>query len=245
MSEQISKKGFSGRVARLVPLDLRYALQDFGDRLAHIGAKKPAFVIIGTGRCGTNFVADYLTAAGHSCGHERFYRPTGPLYRAGETRLTSAGDSSWLAVPYLPDSGITAVHQTRAPLPVIKSFLKIGFFHPEHYAQHKRFIDFTRPHFTPSDDPLRSSMRWWLEWNEKCTAITDKHFRLEDFHARTGQLAEWLGFDEALPDLDVPADTNTKRQVVATSADEIETRIRSFPEYPRLVDLAARLGYEI
>lgn len=245
MNEQISNQSPQGRVARLVPLNLRYAIQNLGDRLAHIGAKKPAFVIIGTGRSGTNFVADYLTAAGHPCGHERFYRPTGPLYRAGETRLTPEGDASWLAVPYLPDSGINAVHQTRAPLPVIKSFLKIGFFNAEYYAQHKRFIDFARSHFELSDDPLRSSMRWWLEWNEKCLAITDRHFRLEDFDASTEQLSDWLGFDKALPKLGVPADTNTKRQMMDISVDEIESRIRSFPEYPRLVDLAARLGYEI
>lgn len=229
----------------MAPLRLRYAAQDLGDWLARIGAKKPAFVIIGTGRCGTNFVADYLTAAGHPCGHERFYRPSGPLYRATQTQVTPEGDSSWLAVPYLPETGITAVHQTRAPLPVIKSFLKLGFFHTEHYARHKRFVDFARAHFAFSDDPLRSSMRWWLEWNEKCTAITGHHFRLEDFHDRTDQLSDWLGLDAPLPKLDVPADTNTKRSVVAISEDEIESRIRSFPEYPRLVDLAARLGYEL
>lgn len=239
------KRGLQGRVARLVPLNLRYAGQSISDRLARIGAKKPAFVIIGTGRCGTNYVADYLTAAGYPCGHERFYRPSGPIYGAEETRVTPEGDSSWLAVPYLPDSSITVVHQTRAPLPVIKSFLKIGFFHPEHYARHKRFLDFANPHFKLSDDPLRSSMRWWLEWNEKCAAVTDKHLRLEDFHARTQQLSDWLGFDTPLPKLDLPADTNSKRNVVGALTDDIESRIRSFPEYSRLSDLAAGLGYEI
>jgi len=153
-------------------------MQDVRDRLAHFGAKKPAFVIIGTGRCGTNFVADYLTAAGHPCSHERFYRPTGPLYGATATRVTSEGDSSWLAVPYLPASGIIAIHQTRAPLPVIKSFLKLGFFHPEHYARHKRFVDFAQAHFEFSDDPLRSAMRWWLDWNKKCTQIAELAARL-------------------------------------------------------------------
>ena len=232
-------------IAKFVPLRLRHSALDVCSHLASFRAKKPAFVIIGTGRCGTNFVADYLTAAGHPCGHEYFFRPSGPIYRINQSRSTPKGDSSWLAVPYLPETDITSIHQTRAPLQVIKSFQKLGFFDPLHYTRHKRFVDFARAHFDFSEDPLRSSMRWWLEWNERCTAITDRHFRLEDFHDRTDQLSDWLGFDDPLPKLDLPVDTNTKRSLVETSADEIESRIRTFPEFPRLVDLAARLGYKL
>lgn len=225
-------------------LYIRQFVLDIRDHLARIGARKPSFVIIGTGRCGTEYVAKYLTAAGHPCGHETFYRPIGPLYAANETRIIPDGDSSWLAVPFLPCVGIKAVHQTRAPVPVIKSFLKLGFFHPEHYDRHRRFVKFARQHFEFSDDPVRSAVLWYVEWNERCLAITDRHFRLEDFHASTDQLSEWLGFDEALPRLDVSSSTNTKRSVVDTSEEEISTRIRAVPEYPRLVDLAGRLGYE-
>lgn len=224
---------------------LRHVLQNVGDRMASVNAKKPAFVIIGTGRCGTNYVADYLTAAGHPCGHEQFYRPTGPLYRKSEVTIATEGDSSWLAVPYLPETGIRVVHQTRAPLLVIRSFLKLGFFHDEHYSRHKRFVDFAKVHFDFSNDPLQSAMRWWIEWNEKCQKITDQHFRLEDFHDTTEQLSEWLGFDKPLPSLSLPTDTNTKQSLIEISIDEISVKIQEYPEYPRLVSLAARLGYEL
>lgn len=229
----------------MIPLNMRYAMQNFSDRLSGIGAKKPAFVIIGTGRCGTNFVADYLSAAGHPCGHERFYRPSGPLYASSATKVSLEGDSSWLAVPFLPDLDIRVVHQTRAPLLVIQSFLKLGFFHPEHYARHRRYVDFAKNYFEFSDDPIRSAARWWIEWNQKCIEITDKQFRLEDFYDCTEQLSDWLGFETNLPILDVSDQTNTKRAIVATSNDLLHESLSNLPEFAELVDLAHRLGYDL
>lgn len=234
----------ASRVLRDGLLRLTHRALDLRDRLSRVGVRKPAFVIIGTGRCGTNFVADYLTAAGHPCGHERFYRPTGPVYSPGQTQTTREGDSSWLAVPFLPEAGVRVVHQTRAPVAVIASFLKLGFFHEEHYSRHKRFVDFARRHFDFSDDPTRSAARWYIEWNEKCAAITDRQFRLEDFRNRIDRLGDWLGLDAPLPTLDLPVDTNTKTARVDVLEDDLRERLRRLPEFPKLVDLSYRLGYD-
>ena len=210
-----------------------------------LSAKKPAFIIIGTGRSGTKYVADYLTAAGHKCHHESFFTVDGPAYRSGQDEHSEEGDASWLAVPYLPIDGIRVAHQTRNPLDVIKSLLKIGFFHPEHYERHRRFIDFAIKYFETSDTPLQSATRWYIEWNKKCMAITSNHYRVEDFHDRTDDISRWLGFETPLPHLKISQKTNTKRVVVKPEEIDLLNEIKKLPEYAELVEVSKKLGYDI
>jgi hypothetical protein len=84
-------------------------------------------VIVGTGRCGTNYTANYLTAAGVRCCYERYFSPWGTLFDTGRVSTSGEGDASWLAVPFLPMDGVRVIHQTRDPLKVIESFYRIGF----------------------------------------------------------------------------------------------------------------------
>jgi hypothetical protein len=91
------------------------------------GAARPNFVVTGTGRSGTAYMARLLSAAGHSCGHEELFTPhtSGPP-AFGERQ----GDSSWLAAPFLPGlpEGCVVLHQVRNPLEVLRSFLGIQMF---------------------------------------------------------------------------------------------------------------------
>ena len=106
-------------------------------------------------------------------------------------------------------------------------------------------MEFARRHFEFCADPLRSAVRWYVEWNEKCLAVTDKQFRLEDFHESTDRISEWLGFDEPMPKQCLPGDPNAKVSRIHVSDDQIQTEITCVPEYTRLVDLSARLGYAL
>ena len=90
-------------------------------------AKKPVYAIVGTGRCGTGYSAEFLTQAGIPFCHEGYYTFDGPKLRNGRRNHEAIGDASWLAVPYLPDPEVTVVHQLRHPLDVIRSLYNIGF----------------------------------------------------------------------------------------------------------------------
>ena len=96
-------------------------------------AKKPRYAIIGTGRCGTKFTTRFLDSIGISCSHEAYYTYKGPLLRNKYRYFKTVADSSWLAIPFLPDQDVCVIHQVRHPLDVISSFYRIGFFHHDQY----------------------------------------------------------------------------------------------------------------
>jgi hypothetical protein len=85
------------------------------------------FLVTGTGRCGTGYVAQLLTRLGLPTGHEQVYNPHS--LSTGEFRWgVERGEASWLAAPFLAHFQGDAVHLVRHPLDVIGSFAGIGFF---------------------------------------------------------------------------------------------------------------------
>lgn len=76
-------------------------------------------MIVGTGRHGSGYVARVLCAAGVPCGHEQWWNP----HHARVPGL--AVDSSWCAVPFLRWYSGAVWHQTRHPLDVISSLVKL------------------------------------------------------------------------------------------------------------------------
>lgn len=104
-------------------------------------------VVTGTGRCGTNFVANVLTSMGLPCGHEAIFGPEG-WERAGgilaglqppESSLISKsgtvlaedheieGESSYAAAPFLARLDTLVIHLVRNPVDVIASMTGLGF----------------------------------------------------------------------------------------------------------------------
>lgn len=128
----------------------------------------PGFVVVGTGRHGSKWTAEVLTAAGVPCGHEEWWNPT------GERRPGLAGDSSWCALPWLPWHRGPVVHQVRHPLAVIESWLKAPEWGP--YLDLKHAV----AGYHPDDGPLRQAMRWWVSCNLVAEARADARWRLED-----------------------------------------------------------------
>lgn len=113
------------------------------------------FVITGTGRCGTVFMARLLSSLGISCGHESVFNTDTHMsieeklrrrqfrlsHCAQIDKLTGRGikpwvklkklvaDSSYLSAPYLADPLLEAtkiVHLVRHPMKVISSFVNDG-----------------------------------------------------------------------------------------------------------------------
>ena len=119
---------------------------------------KLKYLVTGTGRCGTVYMARFLTNLGISCGHEAIFDWNGLTQAQArlngraeiETSVCSrfshgkeiekwfdsenlVAESSYMAAPYIDDAvldGTKVVHLVRNPLEVLSSWvLDIHFFH--------------------------------------------------------------------------------------------------------------------
>lgn len=237
----MQKRGVSAHLSEL----LHDPITKFGEVRNYVLARKPRFAIIGTGRSGTTYVADYLTKAGVPVSHESYFTFEGPKLRTPLRDWRTQGDSSWCAVPFLPDPDIVAIHQVRHPYKVIESFYNTGFFDPAHREGREGFVRFVQQYFEFSDDPLRSCLRWYVEWNAKCEAITTKRYQIERFSSHVADIEAWLGLDGGLgvPQVEVASNARTAR--VSAPISGISEALRQFPEYPQLEAMAERYGYEL
>lgn len=199
--------------------------------------RAPAFVVVGTGRSGTTFVADVLAACGVCCGHERYFRPEG--YRR---RWERCGEVSWTAVPWL-ERGTQAgpvYHVVRHPLDVVTSLLTIGFFSD---AAPGPFRSFARAHFRLTGDEHVDAMRWYVEWNRRCEALARVRFRIEDPADGLGVLLGEVA-PQAVPRLPaaldaVPTSTNTRSRGNRLGWDDLPDA----PERAALAAMGRRYGY--
>lgn len=79
--------------------------------------REPEFVIAGTGRSGTGYIAAVLNAAGIRTGHEQWFNP----HQLKSPKLV--GEASWIATNHLDDYDGVVFHQIRHPLKVIRSLI--------------------------------------------------------------------------------------------------------------------------
>lgn len=205
-------------------------------------ARKPEVAFIGTGRSGTNYVSELLTQSGYNCSHEKYFTPKGPLLRNFRRSYRARADASWLAVPYLPDQDIKAIHIVRHPLLVIRSLFNMGFFDSS-LRVYESFVNFARAHFEFTGDPLRDCLRWYVEWNERCEAITDRRLSLEQLNDSLDVLSEWLGYE--LAPAEVSMQTNARPPVVRQPLKDVRPELMTYPEFGKLEAVAERYGYKL
>lgn len=153
------------------------------------------------------------------------------------------GDASWLAVPYLSGFGGTIVHQVREPMSVIASFHAIRFF--DAARRDNPFAQFARRHFWIGDDPVRAAIRWYIEWNLMCEALTDRRFRIEAAMERPAMLFDELGLAQPTAKPQIPKDTNKKSRLDDTGLAELFERVSTAPELTGLREMADRYGYPV
>jgi hypothetical protein len=108
-----------------------------------LNQNKLKFIVVGTGRCGTVYMAKLLTEVGIPCSHERIFANNGINYAAyilnyggGQNSLSARdanldncwpviAESSYMAAPYLDHfclKDATIIHVVRDPVNVILSF---------------------------------------------------------------------------------------------------------------------------
>lgn len=156
----------------------------------------PKFVVVGTGRHGSGYIAQLLTACGIPTGHEQFYG-----FNQGSGDLV--GESSWMAVPHLEEiaaKGIPIFHQVRHPEDTLRSMLGGEMFGEG--RKNKWFK--VREKFLPmTGDDVTDAMRIYVTWNLACerwaTPLTERpptlRFRIEDQvnHWTVGRMAVLAG----------------------------------------------------
>jgi hypothetical protein len=138
------------------------------------------FVITGTGRCGTKYLAQALGAAGVSVGHEVGYTPG--QHEWGPFR----GESSWLAVPWLEElsaAGVYVLHVVRHPVDVINSLVTFGAFSGRDVSNPYR--QFVLKHYPILGEDLAGgdfelACRFWVEWNRRIERYANARVRIED-----------------------------------------------------------------
>lgn len=105
------------------------------------------YIVTGTGRCGTLFMANLLTSMGFPCSHEAIFTTRGLEFaenalRGGEKIISSkiskgdnlsdfeieiVAESSYMAAPFLAHTKAEIIHVVRNPINVIASLIGDGF----------------------------------------------------------------------------------------------------------------------
>jgi hypothetical protein len=197
------------------------------------------FIVAGTGRCGTAYIAQVLTHLGVPCGHEWVYAPE-KCY----TDIDILGDSSAQAVPFIPQFDGLVLHQTRDPLKVIGSLVSFKLFdNPQFHGPAGEFI---ARHFHMTGNVLEDSMRYYVEWNERCEAARNYfRYRIEDLDFQLlRSIVDRIGVDvddrRIVAALDrVPKNVNTRYSAKALSWRDLpKGRIKN-----DLINISKRYGY--
>lgn len=186
----------------------------------------PRFVIVGSGRHGSDYIASVLNAAGIRCGHESWWNPFGCQQEGLD------GDSSWCAVPFLDDFDGPVFHQVRHPLAVVASLVKAPLWGP--------YRDLVAPIVKDDLEPLEYAVRVCLELNERCEQHAARRWRVEDVTAATvdaiATAVDLPVHDPEAAVASVPTNTNWHGLGFPVGWGDV-------PQADRLRDMAYRYGY--
>ena len=201
------------------------------------------FIVTGCPRSGTAYAAALFTELGVRCDHETVFGIEQALGKAPVNWNGAQGDSSFVAVPFLPlADDIVVLHQVRHPLNFARSVVGIGFLSEKRRG--KPWPSVVEKHapqvYGPDRQAERAAMLWRV-WNTEVEQHADITYRLEDYDtALVMRLAELLELDiteeQAAAALErVPRTTNQKYRHERVPWSRIE---------PIVGELAAHYGYE-
>lgn len=167
--------------------------------------KKLEYLVVGTGRCGTAYMAQLLTSMGIPCGHESIFSTNAimeiknKLKNPNSINLSECSldqeakwvnpkeiiaDSSYLAAPFLKYGFLKntkIIHVVRHPVDVIKSFVFSGLYF-ENFVPKKSEIyqDFIKKHVPEVYDngfnSLTRAAIYYILWNK----MIEKNIRFHE-----------------------------------------------------------------
>lgn len=222
------------------------------------------YIVTGTGRCGTMFMAKFLTSAGINCGHEVIFTNAGLETAKSKLQIYSGleADSSYMAAPYLRNpilKDAKIIHVVREPMKVINSFV-VGYCYflsgrlnctlgtdwtyeyPPGADPEFKFMRFIYRHVTElynrSLTPIERAALYYVRWNELIErGCIGRQFLFYPIESDTANLAKFIGTDRK----DLYADVNTNKA-------EYESRytIGGIPKggiRTALLEMGKRYGY--
>lgn len=174
------------------------------------------YLVVGTGRCGSVYMAGFLSYLGISCGHESIFTTEGiseAIQRiTGKSQIktsqcsinainsdwfnpqTQIAESSYMAVPYLNHSILKQtqiIHLIRNPLLVLSSWiLDVKIF--SRLAPYRNFILQHAPRMREEKTEIEKIARYIIDWNKMIERGSPKIvIKIEDYPYE--QLLNFLG----------------------------------------------------
>lgn len=136
-------------------------------------------VIIGSGRSGSQYISKLLSDCGIHCTHEKLFRLGVNPDQGGVV------ESSWFAMPKIEQHGFDGeiFHQIRDPLKVLSSLMNHELFKKK--VQKIRLFRENNFYEPAPDWRKRKDWEGWMvrhltDWLERCDAIADQTWRVED-----------------------------------------------------------------
>ncbi len=206
-----------------------------------------SYIITGTGRCGTAFMAQTFTSAGVNCSHERVFSYTG-IRTELIVREKLQGESSWCVVPFMFRDAVresTIIHIVRHPMKVIISLMASDYYQnpPRPWD---RFLYKWLPELERKETPLKKAMHQYVNWNvwieRQCTGREVFRHRIED---PASNLFSRLGL-MVTPTFNEPSYNTSRGRANAIYRDEL--RFADLPagnDKQAIRTLAGRYGYEL
>ena len=205
------------------------------------------FVVTGTPRSGTTYVARVLQKLGFDCRHERRFTPWEVITEVRRLNDVPWGDSSWLAAPFLHllPASTKIFHVVREPLNTINSIIGTGQIDwPDDYRTFIAKYCWNDENYWPKDVGL-DAQTFWVRWNlmiERSGRV-NRQFRIEDIPAALPGIASDIGAsDIGAQDIAgvldaVPMNVNTRRH-------RSSLRLTKADLTPECVEMARRYGYD-
>jgi len=211
------------------------------------------YIVTGTGRCGTNFLARLLTSAGVPCGRESVFNLS--LKKPGKLQA----DSSWMALPYLEKDvnrwkSAKIVHLVRNPWDIIRGWLfdfesvfsvwKTG----KAYRMTNHFLLNNTPGLKEIESPIDRCLHYYLYWNmriERLPSIATDGYTVVRVRAEdANSTILWkLGINPEGKVLFNDRQENTRSRCVLTRRD-VDLLLRPRDRYTDFVYMAKEYGYE-
>ena len=191
-----------------------------------------AFVITGSPRSGTAYVARLLSNLGLYCGHEECFNPWNIKYEAECLNDNVWGDCSWMAVPFVPDlpPATKVFHLVRDPVKTINSIIATGQL--DWPSDYQRFIAehmWGDASYWPSET-MSEAQRFWVRWNQ----LMEESGRVTR-RIRVEKVRDWLPeiFRELKPDCAM------SRKQFDLAMNSVPSNYNKRPRYGRSQDAIA------
>jgi len=205
-----------------------------------LGNHKINYIISGTPRSGTGFMAKLFTSAGIPIGHEMFFGMPGHGYYPKNAQ----GDSSWMAVPFIHNFDATVIHIVRNPLDNISSLLHRETF-SEDRMKHSIYTFFKTIRLPILDrfEGLDKYLAFWLYWNKEIDLVENVRVKLEDIAQDPKPMLDDMGIKYDPEKLYSKKYNKSERATPNLTLDNFKTCNEEL--LGKVIRLAKAYGYEL